>query len=98
MISYTLHPGAVRDLDEACCWYKEKASGRLIARYLDEFDRSARLLAQEPGLGTSTSQGRSAFPLRGCPYTLIYKPTDTGIRVLVVRHQHRDPAHGEGRS
>jgi hypothetical protein len=31
------------------------------------------------------------------PYILIYKATDVGIRVLVLRHQHRDTEHGEDR-
>ena len=52
MTLYTLHPGAESDLDAACRWYKEKASGRLIARYLDVFDRVASLLVRAPELGT----------------------------------------------
>lgn len=96
-MSYTLHPGANRDLDEACVHYGKSASGLVVARFLDDFDRAARLLAREPGLGTLKEGGRASFPLRSFPYTLIYKRTDTGIRVLVVRHQHRDPEHGEDR-
>jgi plasmid stabilization system protein ParE len=96
-MNFTLHPGAERDLAEACRRYRKKASGRLIVRFLDEFDRIARLLAREPGLGTPAGDERSTFPLHGFPYTVIYKPTGTGIRVLVVRHQHQDPEHGEKR-
>ena len=96
-MSYTLHPGADRDLDEACQHYRKSASRLVVARFLDEFDRVARLLAREPGIGSLKEDGRASFPLRSFPYTLIYKPTDTGIRVLVVRHQHRDPEHGEDR-
>ena len=96
-MNYTLHPGANYDVDEACRRYRKKASGRLIVRFLDEFDRVARLLAREPGLGTPAGDQRASFPLHGFPYTLIYKPTGPGIRVLVVRHQHRDPEHGEAR-
>ena len=96
-MNYTLHPGANHDVDEACGRYQKKASGRVIVRFLDEFDRVACLLAREPGLGTPAGNERASFPLRGFPYTVIYKPTGTGIRVLVVRHQHRDPEHGEAR-
>ena len=94
---YTLHPGAELDLDEACRRYRKAASGRVIVRFLDEFERVAELLAREPGLGTPAGDERATFPLHGFPYTVIYKPTGAGIRVLVVRHQHRDPAHGKGR-
>ena len=96
-MNFTLHPGAERDLDEACRRYREKASGRIIVRFLDEFDRIARLLAREPGLGTPAGYERASFPIHGFPFTVIYKPTRAGIRVLVVRHQHRDPEHGEER-
>jgi len=94
---YTLHPGAELDLDEACRRYRRTASGRVVVRFLDEFERVAKLLATEPGLGTPAGDERATFPLHGFPYTVIYKPTDAGIRILVVRHQHRDPAHGEER-
>ena len=50
MILYALHPGAESDLDAACRWYKEKAIGRLIACYLDVFDRVSSLLFRAPGL------------------------------------------------
>jgi len=35
--------------------------------------------------------------LAGFPYSIIYRQIDMGIRVLVLRHQHRDPEHGEQR-
>jgi plasmid stabilization system protein ParE len=96
-MNYTLHPEANGDVDEACRRYRKRASGLVIVRFLDEFDRVARLLAREPGLGTPVGNERASFPLNGFPYTVIYKPTGAGIRVLVVRHQHRDPEHGEAR-
>ena len=96
-MTYTLHPGAELDLDEACGRYRKNASGRVVVRFLDEFDRIAGLLAKEPGLGTPAGDQRATFPLHRFPYTVIYKRTGTGARVLVVRHQHRDPEHGETR-
>lgn len=97
-MKYTLHPGAEDDLTAACDRYALTASGRLVVRFIDEFERVALLLAREPGLGTSGPSGRAIFPLRGFPYSVIYKPTASGIRVLVVRHQHRDPAYGSERT
>ncbi len=70
----------------------------VIVRFLDEFERVAGMLAREPGLGTPAGAERASFPLHRFPYTLIYKPTSGGIRVLVLRHQHRDPQFGEDRS
>ena len=96
-MNYTLHPGASEDLNDACKHYRVRASGRVVVRFLDEFERAAKLLAREPGLGTPTDDDRAAYPLHGFPYTVIFKPTEPGIRILVLRHQHRDPQHGEGR-
>jgi plasmid stabilization system protein ParE len=70
----------------------------VIVRFLDEFERVALMLAREPGLGALAGGDRASFPLHRFPYSVIYKPSGTGIRILVVRHQHRDPGHGEGRS
>lgn len=96
-MSYTLHPEAHRDVEEACRRYRKNASGSVVVRSLDEFDRIARALAAEPDLGTPAGNERASFRLNGFPYTVICKPTGKRIRVLVVRHQHRDPVHGQSR-
>ena len=59
MILYTLHPGAERDPDETCRWYKEKAGGRLIARHLDEFDHMARVAAEIATYDGEVCRGRA---------------------------------------
>ena len=66
-MNYTLHPGAELDVDEACRRYRKNASGLVVLRFLDEFDRVARLLADQPGLGTPTGGGRSSFRCNGFP-------------------------------
>ena len=83
-MTYSLHRGAELDLAVA-------------ARFLDEFERVAELLVEHPGIGTPTGDERRWFPLAGFPYSVIYRPLDPGVRILVVRHQNRDPEHGEQR-
>ena len=96
-MSYTLHRGAELDLADAVRFYRREASRAVEARFLDEFERVAKLLVQNPGLGTPTAQQRRWFPLHGFSYSVIYRPLDFGARILVVRHQNRDPEHGEQR-
>jgi plasmid stabilization system protein ParE len=96
-LSYTLHPLAAQDIADAARFYRREGGRAVAARFLDEFDRAARLLGAEPGLGTPTDAARRWFPLHGFPYSLIYRAADSGIRVLVLRHQHRDPDYGESR-
>ena len=96
-MSYTLHRGAELELANAVRFYRREAGRAVAVRFLDEFERVARLLVENPGLGTPTGEPRRWFPLHGFPYSIIYRPHGTGIRILVVRHQNRDPEHGEQR-
>jgi plasmid stabilization system protein ParE len=96
-VSRSIHSSAAEDLTEAVRFYKTEAGAGLARRFLAGFERVAKLLEQNPGLGTPTSDGRQAHPLTDFPYSVIYRPDDKGIRILVVRHQSRDPAYGEGR-
>ena len=94
----SLHREAAGDLASALRYYKAEAGRGVAGRFLEEFERVARLLEAHPGLGTPTSNGRQSFPLAHFPYSTIYRETETGIRILVIRHQSRDPAFGESRS
>jgi plasmid stabilization system protein ParE len=97
-LSYTLHRGAEHDLAEALRFYKREGGTRLATRFLDEFGRVAQLLDEYPRFGTPTNCDRSIYPMQVFPYSLIYRPADEGVRILVVRHQNRDPEYGSERS
>ena len=94
----SVHPGADRDLHDAFRFYKREAGARVAGRFLAEFERVARLLLEFPDIGTPTSIDRRAYPLSGFPYSVIYRRTDSELRLLVLRHQSRDPGYGESRS
>ena len=96
-MNYSLHPGAEQDLAGALGFYQEHAGRMVAARFLDEFERVARLLTKQPGLGTPTTKGRRSFPLKVFPYSVVYRPFDDHIRILIVRHQHRKPTFAAGR-
>lgn len=63
-MTYSLHPGAEQDIADALDFYAERAGLRVAQRFLDEFERVAKLLVMHPGLGTPATQGRRVFPLR----------------------------------
>ena len=94
----SLHREAEADLAGAFRYYKAEAGAGVAGRFIREFDRVARLLEVNPGLGTPTSEGRRVYALAVFPYSMIYRETEAGIRILVVRHQSRDPAFGESRN
>jgi plasmid stabilization system protein ParE len=89
-----LHPAAEQDIEEAAAFYASEGSPALAARFLSEFERVARLLLSDPGLGTPRTRGRRSFPTAGFPYTVIYRAQSSGIRVLVVKHDRQRPEHG----
>ncbi|MDP3873399.1 MAG: type II toxin-antitoxin system RelE/ParE family toxin [Methyloversatilis sp.] len=96
-MTYSLHGGAAADVAAAAGFYRREGGKALAARFISEFGRVAELLAGNPGLGTPTEGGRRWFSLYQFPYALIYVEEDKGIHILVVRHQNRDPGHGDER-
>lgn len=96
-MTYSLHPGAEQDIAGALDFYSEQAGPVVAARFLEEFERLANLLVEYPDLGVSTTRGRRIFPLKVFPYSIVYRNLESGIRILVVRHQHRKPGYGGSR-
>ena len=68
-MSYVLHRGAELDLAEASSFYRREGGRALAARFLDEFDRVAEILVENPGIGTETEASRRWFPMSGFPYS-----------------------------
>ena len=96
-MTWALHRGAEQDLDDAFRFYLSEAGRAVAARFLDEFERVLAMLEARPELGTPTGGDRRRFPLRGFPYSVIYRQAGGALQVLVVRHQSRDPGHGTRR-
>ena len=96
-MTYSLHPEAARELEQALAFYRDQGGIGVARAFLVEFERVSKLLVSNPGFGTPTTGGRRSFPLRRFPYSLIYRSTGKDVRILVVGHQHRRPGYGSGR-
>ena len=94
-MNYSLHRDAERELGEAARFYRREAGRAVANRFLIEFERICELLSANPELGIPTQGQRRRFPLHGFPYAIIYRPAPDGLRILVVRHQSRDPTSRE---
>ena len=94
---YLLHSRAEQDIADALDFYEEQAGFAVAERFLGEFERVAKLLVEYPGLGTPTKKGRRTFPLQVFPYSVVYRRMDSGLLILVVRHQRRKPSYGGDR-
>jgi plasmid stabilization system protein ParE len=88
---YSLHPRAEHDVADALDFYSEHAGTVVAEHFLDEFERVTKLLVEHPNIGTPTTRGRRAFPMKVFPYSVVYRNLDSSILILIVRHQHRKP-------
>lgn len=93
----SLHPGAERDVAEAAAFYAREGSSALAAKFVGEFKRLAMMLIENPEIGSPRSGGRRSFSMRIFPYLVIYRPIPDGIRILVVKHDRRQPNYGDFR-
>lgn len=96
-MSRSIHPEAEQELSDAADFYEKSAGLDLAIRFLNEFERIAQLLALNPGFGTPITKSRRIFPLKGFPYSIVYRFQGESIRFLIVRHQHRKPNFASGR-
>lgn len=94
---YSLHPQAEAELVDAFTYYREQAGSKLASLFLEDFVRVATLLSANSGFGTPAGGPMRSYPFRRFPYSLIYRATPDGLRILVVGHQHRRPGYGRGR-
>lgn len=94
----TIHRLAAQDLASAVRFYRLEAGVGVARRFLLEFERVAKLLEAHPHLGTPSQDERRTHPLTDFPYSVIYRPLTNEIRILVVRHQSRDPEYGNERT
>jgi plasmid stabilization system protein ParE len=93
-VKVTLHPSTQRDLDATFEHYGEEGGMALALRFVDEFERVARLLVSQPGLGAPCDRERRVHGLITYQYAVVYRPVRDGNRVLVVRHRRRHPDYG----
>ena len=56
-MTYTVHPGAERDLAQASDFYVKHAGDVVAHRFLTEFERVARLLVRTPDAGAEIRDG-----------------------------------------
>jgi len=93
-VTYSFHPGAEQDIADALDFYATQAGPLVAWRFLNELERVATLLVEHPDVGTPTTRGRRVFPMRVFPYSVVYRNLQSGIRIIIVRHQHRKPGYG----
>ena len=90
-------PAARAELDAAFVWYEEQAVG-LGYEFLDEFDRSLRLISSFPRLHSFAGKGIRRCLLNRFPYGIFFGIADEMIVIAAVAHLKRKPGYWSPRT
>jgi plasmid stabilization system protein ParE len=96
-MKFSFHELATGDVIVAQDYYLQHAGVSVAARFTSELDRVIQLLLENPGFGTPIAGQRRSYPLKGFPFSLVYRIEGEQLRILIVRHQHQRPSFASSR-
>lgn len=79
-------------------YYGQEAGLGVADRFFDAFLRTVEKALRTPKTYPPISGTYRRANIPRFPYHILYRETDQGIRVLVLRHHRRHPKDGLGRS
>ena len=86
-------PLALTELHDAAVFYAEKANAEFGLAFVAEFERTTRLILENPLLGTVFRDAQRRYFLRRFPYSVIYQVTAKELRIIAVAHHRRRPGY-----
>ncbi len=86
-----------RDLHSVLTYYTEEGGPKLSDRFYKEFERVTAEIARNPKRFHFVSGVLRRANFRKFPYHLLYRETEEGARVLILRHHRRHPNYGLAR-
>ena len=86
-------PLALAELHDAAAFYTARANVGLGLAFVAEFERSTKLVLENPMLGAIFRGTRRRSLLRRFPYDIIYQVTANELRVVAVAHHRRRPGY-----
>jgi plasmid stabilization system protein ParE len=87
------HPAVVKDVREIVGKYSE-ISEELANRFWQELEFAIEGIARFPERHHYDPSGLRRSNLEKFPYHLLFEERLDGLRVIVVRHHHRNPSYG----
>ena len=83
------------DLESAMSYYSREAGDHIATEFYDEFRRCRRIISQRPQWFPVVRDGIRRLNFHRFPYHILYQIVDeASVRILVVRHDRRDPDFG----
>ncbi len=96
-MSIVFHPRVFAEVDAIMRYYEEVADSRLADDFYQEFRGKVLEASDNPEHFNERVGGYKRANLRRFPYNFLFRETDGGIRILVVRHHARNPRYGAKR-
>src|SRR4051794_8102104 len=93
------HAAAVRDAGEILDYDKQEAGAHVAERFLHAYRRQLASVAENPSRFSPyppQPKFRRAF-IAGFPHIILFRMKTESVRILVVKHQRRNPQHGQSR-
>lgn len=92
------HPAARVDLRRILAYYTKESGSELAAEFFAEFTYSLGQIAARPDSFIVFKNHLRRVNMRRFPYHLLFEIIDEkASRILVVKHDHRDPSFVLGR-
>lgn len=96
-MTYSFHPEARTDLNQAVDYYENCQSG-LGSEFLDEVEAAIERILQFPEAWSKLSHRTRRCLTNRFPYGIIYQIQENHIRIIAVAHSHRHPKYWVDRS
>jgi plasmid stabilization system protein ParE len=97
-VSVVFHPRVFAEVDAIMRYYEEVADARLADDFYQEFRAKVVEAAEHPEHFSERAGGYKRANLHRFPYNFLFRQSEGGIRILVVRHHARNPRYGTGRT
>jgi len=95
-VKVVYHKLVQKDLDDAWSYYEDASSG-LGDLFFEEFLSVVEGVRKNPQRWRFANHGRRVALFKRFPFKLLYRGETEQVKVLVVRHQKRNPAFGDRR-
>ncbi|MEO7660450.1 MAG: type II toxin-antitoxin system RelE/ParE family toxin, partial [Pyrinomonadaceae bacterium] len=82
-------------IEAAMDYYLREAGAQIATEFYDEFIRCRQIIAERPESYPVTRKGIRRINFRRFPYHILYQIVDEDfVKILVVKHDRRDPDFG----
>ena len=92
----SIHRLATAELTQAFEYHEERSS-EVAGRFIEQVYSTHEMLVEFPRAGRRIEGEIRGFPVRGFPYTVIYRVVPGRLRILAVFHQSQRPRTWRGR-